>query len=795
MASIIEGYEYDIFISYRQKDNKHDGWVTEFVENLKGELESTFKEDISVYFDFNPHNGLLETHDVEASLKDKLKCLLFIPVISQTYCDSKSFAWQNEFCAFNKLAKEDQFGRDVKLAGGNVASRILPVRIHDLDSEDKTLLENELGGVLRSIEFIYKEAGVNRPLKPNDDTKENLNKTSYINQINKVANTIKEIITALQKPGQDGFVVSKKSFNSKPELSKYMKSRTILISAFALALIILGYFFVATFFKPAAPFEKSIAVLPFRNDSQDAQNQPFIDGTMEAILDNLCKVSDLIVISRTSVEQFRNTTKPIREIARKLNVNYILEGSGQKYGNNIRLTVQLIDAVNDKHIWSSPYEGITDNIFKLQSQISEAIALNLKAIISPEERLLIEREPTKSLIAYNLYTQARSEHMKFWSDNTNITGLNKAMILYRKVLKYDYTYAQAYSGLAHGYINKLDVQTNQNANFLDSVIIYANKAISYNDHLDEAFYDRAFFYNLTGDYDKALKDFNKAIEINPNYSSAYWARGSLYFVKYWNTYNAIEDQIKSAQLEHGPDRPERMRSLGANFRNLGFTEIARYYYEAAIKLDNDSTSYLNDLAGLEEYHQNDSGAVELYNKVLERDPSNLTALQRNLFCYEQLGRYKEAYRTANIIIRIYNKTGLSPQNNWEYIGYAFLKTGHIKEAKNYFDMQIDKCEKILALDPNTDGAINALIRVYSALGDNSKALQWLNTLYERIKERNAKGKNIASLAFQKMLNYNVLMDNLRSDTTFQRIQRDLAVTYKISHEKAKVWLMEKGVLK
>src|SRR5512137_995403 len=139
MASLFPGFEYDIFISYRQKDNKHDGWVTEFVNQLKGELEATFKEDISIYFDENPHDGLLETHDVDKSLESKLKCLIFIPIISQTYCDSKSFAWQHEFCAFNKLAKEDQLGRDIKLTSGNVASRILPVKIHNLELEDKEL--------------------------------------------------------------------------------------------------------------------------------------------------------------------------------------------------------------------------------------------------------------------------------------------------------------------------------------------------------------------------------------------------------------------------------------------------------------------------------------------------------------------------------------------------------------------------------------------------------------------------------------------------------------------------------
>ena len=115
MASLIHGYEYDIFISYRQKDNKGDRWVSEFVEALKTELESTFKEEISVYFDINPSDYLLETYDVDASLKDKLKCLVFIPVISRTYCDPKSFAWNYEFKAFTEQVSGDQFGLKVKL--------------------------------------------------------------------------------------------------------------------------------------------------------------------------------------------------------------------------------------------------------------------------------------------------------------------------------------------------------------------------------------------------------------------------------------------------------------------------------------------------------------------------------------------------------------------------------------------------------------------------------------------------------------------------------------------------------
>jgi len=198
MASLIPGYEYDIFISYRQKDNKGDRWVSEFVEALMTELESTFKEEISVYFDVNPHDGLLETHDVDASLKEKLKCLVFIPIISRTYCDPKSFAWEHEFKAFVTSASNDQFGLKVKLPNGNVAGRVLPIRIHDLDIADIKECELVLGGVLRGIEFIYKEPGIDKPLVPEDDEKKNLNNTKYRIQIIKVAHAIKEIILGMK---------------------------------------------------------------------------------------------------------------------------------------------------------------------------------------------------------------------------------------------------------------------------------------------------------------------------------------------------------------------------------------------------------------------------------------------------------------------------------------------------------------------------------------------------------------------------------------------------------------------
>ena len=197
MPSLIEGYEYDIFISYRQKDNKYDGWVTEFVTNLKKELEATFKENISIYFDENPHDGLLQTHDISDSLKDKLKCLIFIPIISRTYCDPKSFAWEHELKAFVQLASQDRFGLKVKLRSGNVASRVLPIRIHVLEQNDLALYES-LAGSMRSIDFVFKTTGVNRPLRQHEEhPNENQNHITYRDEVNKLANATKDIIEGL----------------------------------------------------------------------------------------------------------------------------------------------------------------------------------------------------------------------------------------------------------------------------------------------------------------------------------------------------------------------------------------------------------------------------------------------------------------------------------------------------------------------------------------------------------------------------------------------------------------------
>jgi TolB-like protein len=587
MSSIIEGFNYDIFISYRQKDNKGDRWVSEFVDALKIELESTFKEEISVYFDINPHDGLLETHDVDASLKDKLKCLIFIPIISRTYCDPKSFAWEHEFKAFIDQASQDQFGLKVKLPNGNVANRILPVRIHDLDNPDIKECESVLGGVLRGIEFIYKSAGVNRPLRANEDHPQvNLNKTFYRDQINKIANSIREIITALgqhisQKEERE---VSKEVFKPISVPGKNNKTKIIIGSIILLALIVLGYFLIPTLSKPKGHLEKSIAVLPFTNLSNDPEQEYFSDGIVEAILDHLFKIGELKVTSGTSTKRYKNTKLSVKEIGRELSVSSILEGSVQKIGNKVRITAQLIDAGTDVHLWSETYDRNISDIFSIQSEVAQTVARELKATLTSKEKGQIEKNQTNNVGAYNLYLQGRF----FWRMRTE-EGVKKSTEYFEKAIAIDPDYALAYTGLADTYFILTYYGWSPNPEGYIKAKEYALKALEIDKNLAEA--HAALGWLLCWSewkWEEARKELKLAIELNPNYANAHQYYAELLDILRQD--KEAREQINLA-LELDPLSPAmNSESLGCYF-NAGKLKEALEACHRIIEMDPEITPY------------------------------------------------------------------------------------------------------------------------------------------------------------------------------------------------------------
>ena len=192
--------------------------------------------------------------------------------------------------------------------------------------------------------------------------------------------------------------------------------------------------------------EKSIAVLPFRNESNDSSNTYFVNGLMESTLTNLQRMDELVVISRTSSEKYRYTQKGVPEIAKELNVNYLVEGSGQRVGNEVLLNIKLIDAKTDTPVWSEQYQEEISDLFALQRDVAQKIARAIEVVISPASLEQLDRIPTSNMEAYDLYLQA----MEF--QNTRSTeGYSKAVPLFEKALLLDDEFALAYANLAITY--------------------------------------------------------------------------------------------------------------------------------------------------------------------------------------------------------------------------------------------------------------------------------------------------------------------------------------------------------
>jgi TolB-like protein/Tfp pilus assembly protein PilF len=789
MPSLISGFEYDIFISYRQKDNKHDGWVTEFVNNLKGELEATFKEDVSVYFDINPHDGLLETHDVNASLEEKLKCLIFIPIISRTYCDTKSFAWEHEFKAFVEQASKDQYGLKVKLPNGNIASRVLPVKIYDLDTNDIELCDSILGGVLRSVDFIYKSSGVNRPLRANEDHPQyNLNKTYYRDQINKVANSIKDIITAIGKHIPQKGEVSKDVSKPMMILQKNSKTKIIITSVVILALIVAGFFISPKLFKPTRQLELSIAVLPFINDSPEQENTYFINGIMEEVNNNLQKIKELRVLSRTSVEQYRGTTKPsVPKIAKEIDVNYIVEGSGQKYGNKFVLRVQLIAAKNERHIWAKSYEKeikATSDQISIQSEIAQSIASELRATITPEEKQIIEKTPTTNLTAYDLYLKANDYRMNYYHTG-NSSSLQKAITFYKAALELDSAFAKAYTALAGIYYNRYYSKTYFQQNFLDSCLILANIALSFDDQMDEAYYMKGMFYLMKGNFQEALNNYDKTLIINPNHFGAYYSKGRILISIVEDYEKGIENYQKGLNLIRGKERLSILHPLGDAYLDFGFIDKAKECYQEKYSLDSNKVSYFFNLGWIEFSLGNFEENLKLYKNAQEVDSS----VSFDLMHYSiPFGHNEEAYICAKKLVEYYKKSGALNLQQAHRIGYAFWQVGKCKEAEDYLNQQIKYDEEIIKLGrelAQNKSAQYDLAATYAFLGNKEKAYQYLNDFST---------KKFFPLWWISLAKHDPLFASIRNEERFQKILKNMEAIYQAEHERVRKWLEEQGML-
>jgi TolB-like protein/AraC-like DNA-binding protein len=543
--------------------------------------------------------------------------------------------------------------------------------------------------------------------------------------------------------------------------------------------------------SPGKNKEKSIAIMPFKNLSNNPDDRYIYDGVMDEILTNLSVIHDLRVVSRTSVEQFREGTKSVPEIASKLNVDYIVEGSGQKYGNTLHLRVQLIEASTDKHIWARTFEEEireTKDIFKIQSQVAQAIAAEVNTTVTPEEKQLINKIPTANLTAYDFFLRGQDELytyksiLIYRSDLINKGALRKAEMMFKKALEYDSTFGRAYIGLADIYWAKHWSETYLTENFLDSVLILADRALSYDNQLAAGFYYRGEYFIQKGETGKALQEYNSALRYNPNYWEVCYAVGQnvyLYNYDYMDFVKGLEYLHKAVSLNHGKELPFLLRELGDAYGGwAGFPEKKEYYFFEAFKLNNDTLS-LGDL-------NNDKEKLETLTKRYSRDSNNLWIILNLARTYSKLGQYKESLKYTKKFENRLNERSYLYYSGRTEIGYAYWENGFKKEAEKWFNEQIRISEESLQLGRNYSiDAYCDLANIYALTGQREKAYESLrrfakNHLFPYFR--------IAWIKEDPMLN------SIRNESGFQQIVQGMESKYQGEHERVSKWLQEQGKL-
>ncbi|HEY6155005.1 MAG TPA: tetratricopeptide repeat protein [Candidatus Udaeobacter sp.] len=387
----------------------------------------------------------------------------------------------------------------------------------------------------------------------------------------------------------------------------------------------------------ARPFipEKSIAVLPFDNLSRDPDNAYFCEGVQDEILTRLAKVADLKVISRTSTQHFKSSPENLPQIAQQLGVANILEGNVQKSNDQVRVNVQLINAQTDAHLWADIYDRKLTDLFAVESEIAKSIADTLQAKLTGSEKAAMSKRPTEDPEAYQLYLKGRF----FWNKRTG-ADLKRAIDYFNQAISKDPNYALAYSGLADSYLLLSVYGADSPRNSIPQAKAAAKKALELDNALPEA---HASWGRILAGYDfafdQAIAEFERAIELNPNYATARHWFSNTALVARGDFDRAIAEGKRSVELD-----PLSM----INHADLGNTYFyARRYDEAvsatrkAIEIEPRSHIAHYDLGEIFQKMGQLDAALDEYKKAVELDddPQALALLGQ---AYARAGKRNEA---------------------------------------------------------------------------------------------------------------------------------------------------------
>jgi len=556
-------------------------------------------------------------------------------------------------------------------------------------------------------------------------------------------------------------------------------------------------FFLLPRISSARKIDKSIAVLPFENLSDEKENAYFADGIQDDVLTNLSKIGDLKVISRTSVMSYRGKASNVREIGKALGVSNILEGSVRRSGNKVRVNVQLIDATSDKHTWANDYDRDLTDVFAIQSDLAHEIANALQAKLSDTEKALMERKPTENGEAYLAFVQAHDLQCAV----EDLGKLKQSEQLYARAIELDPKFALAlarYSQLESWFSHTVDPtrERRQKARAL------AEQALQLQPDLPEAHLAMGFsYYYGDNNYDAAQKEFEIAQRGLPNESEVYLALGAIQR-RQGKWAESTANFEKAASLN--PKESWPLQNLALNYQMLRNFDAANKTIDRGLKVDPDGIGLWEIKSKLAIAEKGDLSVSEEAFQAAKSMPMNdenklrIASSRADVFLLER--KYQEGLREAESLPDDLFHTAFPQHLSGKYflIGFArralqdeagaraaFLKAkdlleAQLKESPDSPDMCI-LLAKVLACLAEKDAAsaearratellpeskdafggpeITAgVAEVYATLGDNDRAIEILDRLLSRPSAVTVQG-----------LKVNPIWDPLRSDPRFQAL--------------------------
>jgi TolB-like protein/Tfp pilus assembly protein PilF len=543
--------------------------------------------------------------------------------------------------------------------------------------------------------------------------------------------------------------------------------------------------------------DKSIAVLPFQNLSDEKENAYFADGIQDDILTNLSKIRELKVISRTSVMQYRGNAPNIRDIGKALGVSTVLEGSVRRSGNRVRVNVQLIDAATDEHLWANDYDRDLTDVFAIQSDLAYEIANALQAKLSDTEKALIERKPTENGEAYLAFVQAHNLQNAF----EDFGKLKQSEQLYARAVELDPKFALAlarYSQLESWIFHIFDPtrERRQKARAL------AEQALQLQPDLPEAHLAMGFsYYYGDNNYDAAQKEFEIARRGLPNESEVYLALGAIQR-RQGKWAESTANFEKAVSLNPKDNLP--LQNLATNYQDLRNFDAANKTIDRGLALDPTAFGLLELKSKLAIFEKGDFSVAEKAFAAVKSIPMTneqklkTASARADVFVLER--KYQEALREAESLpddlLALIHPEALCYK--YFLIGFArkalqdeagaraaFLKTKdflqeQLKESPDAEEMHV-QLAKVLAhlgekdaalaqarrateLRPESKDALGGaeiaagVAEVHAILGDNDRAIEILDGLLSRPSAVTVQG-----------LKLNPIWDPLRSDPRFQAL--------------------------